>query len=784
MPFDLTLLPLNRQKGQELASLPGLLAVNPPRKTARGREQDRLVVLLSINGSAPLTTADYLNLTGEIANHFYQSSGSVTSALRSAAAFFNQTLLERNLSTSGRGQYSVGWLVLGAQRGGQFYLSQSGPTHAFHLGAEPRTIHDPEMSGRGLGLSQSPAAHLSVIELRPGDQLVLATQVPAGWEGVVAERRGPASLEITRRRLLAASGTELSAVLIQVQAGTGELTVLRNGGEAPAAQPESVPEPEPAPVEPVSFSAETPPAAPEPDWPSAHVVGTPPAAAPAAPQVHSRSFPARPQTQASQPAPRQPQPKPKAEEEPLPSDGLETFERAPSGPRLSERAARGSRLAARAAAGAIRGGRSLGQRFGDAIRKITPRLVPGMDSEQPLEPSRSLMLAIAVIIPVLIAAVAIAVYFRFGRSTQYDEYILQAQTRIAQAEAESDPVRQRQAWEEALQQALEAEKIADTPEAQDLHNKIQTTLDQMDKIIRLTFEKAILGLPRSLEIIRLAATESDIYMLDAESGKVLRAYLSTGRSYQYDAQFQCGPGTYDGRVVSKLVDILPMPRLNNFEATVMAIDARGNLLYCIPEKQPVVYSLGNNTNWGSVTAIAYDAANLYVLDAPERALWIYDETDGEFKDFPIYYFGQQVPTLEDVVDFAVNGDDLYLLHADGTLTTCAYSRLSDVPTRCTDPASFTDPRPGQESGETLPGVGFSEIVFAPPPDTAIYLLDRKTQAIYRFSPRSLELQNQLRGQVSGDAILPAGAVSAMTISADHILFFSIGGQVYAAPDVP
>ncbi len=773
MPFDLTLLPLNRQKGQELPSLPGLLAMTPPRKTARGREQDRLVVLLSINGSAPLTTADYLNLTGDIANRFYQSPGSVTSALRSAADFFNQTLLERNLSTSGRGQYSVGWLVLGAQRGGQFYLLQSGPTHAFHLGAEPRIIHDPELSGRGLGLSQTLTAYLSFVELQPGDQLVFATQVPSGWEGIVTERRGPSSLEITRRRLLAAAGAELSAVLIQVQAGMGEVNLLRNGSD----KPESAPEPGPAPVEPDGFPAEAPPAEPEPDWPAAHVVGAPAAETPAAPQVHPRPYPPRPLSQT-------PPPPAAPDDEPLPSDGIETFERAPSGPRLADRAAQGSRMAARAAAGAIRGGRSLTQRFGDAIRKIMPRLVPGMDSTQPLETPHSLMLAIAVIIPVLIATAAFAVYSRFGRSAQYDEHILQAQALVAQAEAESDPVRQHQAWEAALQQALEAEKIAETQESADLRLKAQNTLDQLDKIIRLTFEKTVVGLPRSLEIIRLAATESDVYMLDAESGKALRAYLSAGRSYQYDAQFQCGPGTYDGRVVGKLVDILPMARLNRFNATVMAIDARGNLLYCIPGEAPVVYLLGNDTNWGSVTAMAYDAANLYVLDAPERALWIYDETDGEFKDFPIYYFEQQVPALEDVVDFAVNGDDLYLLHADGTLTTCTYSRLDDVPTRCTEPAVLTDPRPGRESGAALPGVSFSEIIFAPPPDSAIYLLDRKAQAVYRFSPRSLELQNQLRGQASGDTLLPAGTVSAMTISLDHILFFSIGGQVYAAPDVP
>ena len=273
-------------------------------------------------------------------------------------------------------------------------------------------------------------------------------------------------------------------------------------------------------------------------------------------------------------------------------------------------------------------------------------------------------------------------------------------------------------------------------------------------------------------------------MLDSESGKVLRAYLTSGHSYQYDAQFQCGPGTYQDSVIGNLVDILPMPRINNFDATVMAIDAKGNLLYCAPELEPQAHPLQNDTGWGSVTAITYDSANLYVLDASQRALWIFDETDGGFFTPPIYYFEQQIPTLEDVVDFAVNGDDLYLLHADGTLTTCTYSHLTGVPTRCVEPATLLDTRPGQENGPTLSGANFTEIIFAPPPESAIYMLDRLDQAVYRFSPNSLELQNQLRAQSRGDGSLPPGAVTAMTVSVEHVLFFSIDGEVYAAYDVP
>ena len=54
--FDLNLLPIHRVNGQESAELPGLMAVTPPRKTGRGREQDTLIVYLMLSGNATLSS--------------------------------------------------------------------------------------------------------------------------------------------------------------------------------------------------------------------------------------------------------------------------------------------------------------------------------------------------------------------------------------------------------------------------------------------------------------------------------------------------------------------------------------------------------------------------------------------------------------------------------------------------------------------------------------------------------------------------------------------------------
>ena len=58
MAFDLTLLPLYRIQGQESPSMPGLLALTPPRSAARGREQDRLLAYLLLTGNSSFTTTE------------------------------------------------------------------------------------------------------------------------------------------------------------------------------------------------------------------------------------------------------------------------------------------------------------------------------------------------------------------------------------------------------------------------------------------------------------------------------------------------------------------------------------------------------------------------------------------------------------------------------------------------------------------------------------------------------------------------------------------------------
>jgi hypothetical protein len=65
--LDLSFLSLYRINGQEWPLLPGLLAQNPPKKAARGRDQDRLMVYLTLAGNVTYSASEYTQIVGQVA---------------------------------------------------------------------------------------------------------------------------------------------------------------------------------------------------------------------------------------------------------------------------------------------------------------------------------------------------------------------------------------------------------------------------------------------------------------------------------------------------------------------------------------------------------------------------------------------------------------------------------------------------------------------------------------------------------------------------------------------
>jgi hypothetical protein len=288
------------------------------------------------------------------------------------------------------------------------------------------------------------------------------------------------------------------------------------------------------------------------------------------------------------------------------------------------------------------------------------------------------------------------------------------------------------------------------------------------------FTQGLLG--TDIYVERMITNGNDLYLLNSTQGNVLRAFL-TGRGYEVDSTFKCGP-SFGPLIVGPLVDIVAIPPGTYEEATLLGIDASGNLLYCTPNgEQPVAVQLALPGNFVEATNVEFDNGDLYVLDPQSKAVWLYNNMN--LDQLPRDFFGEDRPdNMADVIDMAINIDDLFLLHADSQVSKCVYSNIPQSPTRCEEPFPYQDARAGRTSGPVMEEASFSEIYFSPPPGPSIYMLDPQQQAIYNFSKR-MAMQNQYR-PLEPLSDEPASAFAIIISNTQRMAFLAIGNQVYYA----
>jgi hypothetical protein len=647
---------------------------------------------------------------------------------------------------------SLGLFTMAVFRYERLYLAQCGAAHAFLIRANGlQHFHDPSSVGRGLGMGRATPIQYHQAEVAAGDIVIISPDLPAAWNQALLQSMYGKPLEQVHPLLIQHAGEDVEAVLIQISAGKGQLRTLRPELKASqdeisnlsvdAASPKVAPQPPSQRSQPEISEVE-----PSKDEAAASLIDRvkPKAVVQPTPVVATPADELKPESQ-NVPSP-PPQPKPKRE--PVIGPALLTFGRAV--------------------------GTTLQQFFaslGVLIRRILP-------DEKILDLPPSVMLFGAVAIPLIVVTVAGVVYAREGRGRLYQEKLTQAQSVAEQALPLQDPLEIRAAWEQVLFHLDEAAHYGDTQDARDLRTYAYSVIDNLDIVERINYQPGIVnGLPRDVQVVKIVANaDNELYMLNGENGYVLRATY-TDKGYELDPVFNCGP--VPGPLqVGPLIDIEVLPRGQEDGATLLGMDANGNLLRCTPgeENAPLSMQMAPpDINWGDPKAFALDGGNIYVLDPQTNAVWIYWAIDG-YTELPTYYFGNQVPPLQNVIDMTVSDGDLYLLHDDGRMTVCDYSSYVDAPTRCTESADFMDLRAGYQSGQQMQGTNFAQIQFAPPPDPSIYLFDPTDEAIYHLSMR-LAYQRQYR---PSEPLSLSDEVTAFAVGRDRRAFIATDDQVYFA----
>jgi hypothetical protein len=806
--YDLNILPIHLKQGRQSPDTGGLHAFSPPRRAARGRDEDILILSFSFTPADVITEELKQTWHNHLANIFFKTSGTVTAALRSLIETLNLTIMELNIKTAQDGIAVTGAVNLAVVHRHSIYIAQSGQTHAFVLNHQGLQHHtDTSQTDRGLGVSRTATIRYYQDDLGTGAYFFTTDSPPTSWRDTLLFSDHFPSMDQLRRRLLNQAPSDFSVGLVQLLPGEGRINLIRpvdrsaGSGSTTAQESQSGISPEGREPETNQIEQENI-IKPKPQSEerivkenSDHTKEIKPSQ-PREPVVPEEALEQQ-QNQQKSPVEKKsqtkgPQRTPMSHLRSVPEpDSAYTKERVrpdrevgtAAREKLNVQKAQIEERGLKGLAAALTWWRNTRQRVDTFFKDLIARLKPGETGETP-KLSKGTLVFIAVAVPLIVVAITVGVYLARGRAQQYTYYYNQAQIYAQAAAATDDPSAARDNWAQALIFVTEAETFRSTDESVILKEKVQDALDLLDGAIRLDYRPALIGtLYSEINITRIVSYGADLYLLDEAGGRVIHASRRS-QGYEVDPDFVCAAGIFEGGAVGDLVDMVSLPINNPYQAHVAGIDVAGNLAYCASGMDPIVIPLPSPVgNTGEIMAIAYNSGYLYALNPSANTIRVYLSTNGQFLDTPTEFFDganmADIPDLNQITDLAANGPELYLLRSDGLTVDCTTSGLADDPVKCENPVSYVDGRIGLEDQPvSMPAANYTSVLYTSPPDPSVNILDASSGDIYRFSQR-FRLYQRLRPSF-GEYEVENPVATAFTIGIDRVAFLAFGNQVFFA----
>lgn len=614
---------LYRHSGKQREGAPPGVAVETSpslAKSGRGRGQDTLFVHLTLTSRKAPTASLYHDVAEALTNAFFLSSGSVTAALRKAIRAANEYLMRHNLRELGvdKQQGGITCVVL---REEEVFVAQAGSALAFivHQGRLERL--PPRQPGdiSPLGVSYGVDTRFYHSWVHPGDLLLLS-------EPALGKHDDQAIGSVVSYQGVTAGLKNLA----QLAAGDEQLRLMLVEFSADRSHQPVVPS-EPIDSKELEVAVVKP-------------------AAPAAPAPVS---PAKP----------------------LPStERLSTTSRHPTSADVEN----GARKAA--------SGLALGTaRFIGGLGKLLERLfsggtVDGQAVKKEHGPSPLTLGVLAIMIPILVALIVVAVFMQRGRAEQFQELLIEMgqESELAQDSA-GDPAAACLYWERVIELSDEALRLRPSHETVlEFRKQSRDALDVLEEVTRLAvyslYQYQGDGAPTALAVQSLA-----VYVLDSELDHVYKHLLESDLQLAGDM----GPETLlfkrqavGGNAVGELVDLIWFPKSGEIrEDTVAMLDASGLLLKYRPSWGDVISSqLRTPAAWSTPVAVSVYGDNFYVLDVGANQIWRYNAQDGGYPEDPTtYYFAVNEDgnstndiDLTQMVDMTIDRDgSLYLLGSGG-----------------------------------------------------------------------------------------------------------------------
>ncbi len=806
--LDIFLIPLTRRHGQLVSEPLNYIAALPPRGAKRSRHFDRLVAQLTFDGAPSLTDEAKSSLLAYLVKTYFKASGSATSVMRNVAEALNRELLSWNRKRSGEGEPTFARLSLAVLKDRHLYLMQSGDAHAYLLQPDGvKHFHEDAFARRGLGLAKTAPYRFYQATINSSDMLLITPDAPEIWtEDLLTRVRRGLATDI-RAALFPESVRDCQALFIKMRTGTGQIRVVswqkvqprkisasRAGERRRANQPsalEKTPDPvirdsgvEDIPKKPEEHALPNEPFA---DMPSVSPdsaeplsTGVPSARKESAPADYQKARTAPSQFSGASAAGRRDARRPGAGSRRMPGNPAGTGN-VRKHTRVVRRKSAVDSLREKVLPRAEKTFVVMRSVLKDYSRELGSFLKRMLPDESLFTIPSSVMLTVALAVPVFVVALASIVYFQRGRGAIYNQNFNLAQEAAQVAVDSQDPILIREKWISALTYLDKAEKYKETKESKTLRDYANKVLDQMDIVYRIDYIPALTErLPKGTVISRIVVSDKgsdkgDLYLLNDTDGNVFHAKYAA-QEYTLDQNFLCGPINASVSV-GPLVDIALLPKVNHLNAKLIGIDREGHVIGCEPGSvTPFIEKLAApNGGWGMTASIAVDESAIYVLDTVKNNVWIFWGTDS-LKSPPTAFFTGKTANLTDGIDMIVHDGDLFLLHADGTIAMCSLSRSTQADSKCTDPVLIADPRPGFDNKPTIDDAVFSGIQFLPPPDPSVYLLDAEQQTVYHFSLRMRYLD-----RIRPHNITSRQPATAFTVSKLRMIYLALKDKVYFAP---
>ena len=296
--------------------------------------------------------------------------------------------------------------------------------------------------------------------------------------------------------------------------------------------------------------------------------------------------------------------------------------------------------------------------------------------------------ALAILIPILMAAIITSVFFQRGQVAEFSQLRQEIATAVQAGQAAEDTATQRAYYNQVLILAARAEAIR--PNDGGIANQRQvamSALDRLDGITRLNgallYAYPETSLLTAVVIRPPYNLNGDIFVLDEGQNRVLR-HPSDPTTLTLTAEqpeiIVFGGQVVQSHTVGKITDLLWRPRGSSVSRDGLAmLDSRGQLIsYYTNFGELRTTPFGLASQWRTPVSVKGFSERVYVLDPEAERIWRY------YPDGDALQIQEGAPAIEFsdpanlglATDFAINQQDgsVLVVYGDGHLRRFANGR--------------------------------------------------------------------------------------------------------------